>query len=684
MGIINVLDIKVANLIAAGEVVERPASAVKELCENSIDAGADKITVEIVNGGVSMLRVTDNGCGMSAEDTVVSVKRHATSKIRTAADLSEISTLGFRGEALAAISSVCEFRIMTKKHDAEVGTLLVSKYGSAPEISEVGCPDGTTIVCEKLFATTPARLKFLKSDVSEAAAVQGIVERAAVSHPEISFKFISNGVVKFSTAGDGKLYNAIYSVYGRAFASSLAEISSKSESISVGGYVSSPAFTRGNRGMQLFYVNERPVRSKLLTAALEQAYDTYIPSGKYPSCVLNINIHSAYVDVNIHPSKLEVKFSDERSVFSAVYYSVRSVLENDIKRPSLSSEKKEINDNFQKAKITAAFAPVIERGEEKASQMSITEVIPKEHRADNKNDSVVVISSEKIVKTDEKLREQNFNRPPVTTYIPETKQSLLENTYKYQNISIERDEPPTKTVLRANTSFPLNENRVLELVSDKNEKPKHNNDESTDAKIPSKIANDIPEYKIIGELFESYVLIELGEKVIIIDKHAAHERINFEILRASMRDLVPHVQLLLAPIEIFLSSHEQSFCDEYKDELGKVGFVFERANGNVRISGIPMGYDVGDGEELFKTILGSLIDEGIPIEIKKTAIFEKSLYQTSCKMSIKAGRHYSIEHIKWICDNLLRYDCIKFCPHGRAVAFEMTKRELDARFGRIN
>jgi len=573
---------------------------------------------------------------------------------------------------------------MTKKRDAEAGTLLVSKYGSAPEISEVGCPDGTTIVCEKLFATTPARLKFLKSDVSEAAAVQGIVERAAVSHPEISFKFISNGVVKFSTSGDGKLYNSIYSVYGRAFASSLAEISSKSEGISVNGYVSSPAFTRGNRGMQLFYVNERPVRSKLLTAALEQAYDTYLPSGKYPSCVLNVNIHSAYVDVNIHPSKLEVKFSDERSVFSAVYYSVRSVLENDIKRPSLSYEKKENNDTFKNARITAAFAPVVERGEEKASQMNITAVIPKTERVlDKQNDSSSVISGKTGVATSEKPDKPSIADIPVTTYVPETKQSHSEETFKYSNLSIERDEPRSKMVLRANTSFAVNENRAPGDVFKETEKPKRNNEESTDANIPAKIANVIPEYKIIGEIFESYIIIELGEKVIVIDKHAAHERINFEILRASMRDLVPHSQLLLTPIEIYLSSNEQSFCDEYKDELGKVGFVFERSSGTVRITGIPVGYDVGSGEELFKTILGSLIDEGIPIEIKKTAIFEKSLYQTSCKMSIKAGRHYSIEHIRWICDNLLRYDCIKFCPHGRAVAFEMTKRELDTRFGRI-
>ena len=347
MGLINVLDISVANLIAAGEVVERPSSAVKELIENSVDAGAKNITVEIKKGGVSLLRVTDDGCGMSAEDAVMSIKRHATSKIKTAADLSAIMTLGFRGEALAAISSVTKFRILTKRRDDSAGTSLTSIYGSSPKVEEAGCPNGTTVICEELFATTPARLKFLKSDSTEAAAVQGVVERAAVSHPEISFRYISDGAMKFSTSGDGSLDGAIYSVYGRAFASSLVAVTSDGGGIKVMGYVSSPEFTRGNRGMQIFYVNGRSVRSKLLQAALEQAFDTYIPSGKFPSCVLDVKIHSAYVDVNIHPSKLEVKFSDERSVFSAVYYAVRSALEGNVARPLIDSSAQKAREAYR-------------------------------------------------------------------------------------------------------------------------------------------------------------------------------------------------------------------------------------------------------------------------------------------------------------------------------------------------
>ncbi|MBQ0126317.1 MAG: DNA mismatch repair endonuclease MutL, partial [Clostridiales bacterium] len=291
MGIINVLDISVANLIAAGEVVERPSSAVKELIENSVDAGAKNITVEIKNGGVSYLRVTDDGSGMSAEDAVISIKRHATSKIRTAKDLAQIMTLGFRGEALAAISAVSRFRILTKRREDKTGVSLSCEYGSSPRVEEAGCPDGTTIICEALFATTPARLKFLKSDVSEAREVQNALERAALSHPEIAFRYICDGNMKISTSGNGKLCDAVLSVYGRDFASSLVPVSSESGGVGVEGYVCSPEYARGNRGMQTFFVNGRPVRSKLMTAALEQAFETYIPSGKFPSCVLNLKIH---------------------------------------------------------------------------------------------------------------------------------------------------------------------------------------------------------------------------------------------------------------------------------------------------------------------------------------------------------------------------------------------------------
>jgi len=649
MGIINVLDINVANLIAAGEVVERPSSAVKELIENSIDAGAKKITVEIKNGGISMFRVTDDGCGMTAEDAMLSVKRHATSKIKTASDLNQIFTLGFRGEALAAISSVTKFRILTKRREDNVGTSLVCAYGSAPKIDEAGCPDGTTVICEGLFATTPARLKFLKSDSYEAAAVQGIVERAAVSRPEVSFKFISDGVMKFATSGDGKLESAVYSVYGRAFASSLTKVESENGNIKVSGYVSSPAFTRGNRGMQLFFVNGRSVRSKIMTAALEQAYQTYIPSGKFPSCVLKLDIHAAYVDVNIHPSKLEVKFSDERSVFSAVYYAVRSALESGLNRPKLDENIEKMRVESEKVKVTSAFVPIIERSEEKDEQLKITDTV------EEKKPQIESAYRASLDNIGFKPTEQDDLRVDVPP-------------------RISGGEPHVS--LGARDAFSAAEMSKPAHVEIKAES-------DTDARIPFKEPKEIPEYRIAGEVFDTYVIIELDDKIILVDKHAAHERINFEILRASMKSLTPHVQLLIAAERVPLSRDEIELCRLYGEQLQGVGFVFETDDSGAKISGVPIGYEVSGGIDLFKEMIGSLMDEGVPIEIKKLSVFEKALYQTSCKMSIKAGRHYGEEHIKWICDNLLRYDCIKFCPHGRPVAFEMTKRELDHRFGRI-
>lgn len=641
MSLINVLDISVANLIAAGEVVERPSSAVKELIENSIDAGSKKIAVEIKNGGVSMLRVTDDGSGMSAEDALLSIKRHATSKIKTAADLSKIMTLGFRGEALAAISAVTKFRMLTKRREDETGTSLSCAYGSAPKIEEAGCPDGTTIICEGLFATTPARLKFLKSDMSEASSVEGVVERAAVSHPEISFKFISDGAIKFTTVGDGKLDGAIYAVYGRAFANALTRVEAREGNIGVEGYISSPVFTRGNRGMQIFFVNGRSVRSKLLQAALEQAYQSYIAVGKFPSCVLNISIHSAYVDVNIHPSKLEVKFSDERVVFSALYYAVRSALESGVSRPSMEIPRDKLKEESEKIKITEAFVPISERGERDAEQLKITDFGVA--KSNNVNISI------------------SYNEPEK----PFSRQA--DGTYRRADISELVKEIPAEPVLRSNVAEKLTGGAASQ----------------TDAKIPGKNHNPIPEYRIAGEIFDTYVILELEDRIMLVDKHAAHERINFEILRAQMKELTPNIQLLMIPENVTMTAEEAEMCRIFKDELGGVGFVFEIDGNTAKISGVPIGYDVKSGIDLFEEALSSLVDEGIPPEIKKRSVFEHALYQTSCKMSIKAGRRYGEEHLRWICDNLLRYDCIKFCPHGRPVAYEITKRELDARFGRI-
>ena len=333
MGKINVLDQQIANLIAAGEVVDRPASVVKEMLENSIDAGAKNITLEIKRGGVSFIRVSDDGCGMSREDVPVSIKRHATSKIKSAADLDGIMTLGFRGEALAAIGSVSKLRIMTKPHGDTMGTLLQATAGDVELFTETRCTDGTTIIVEDLFANVPARRKFLKKDSSEALAVTAVIEKIALSRPDLAFRFISDGALKFATNGDGDLKNCIYAVLGRDFAHRLTPVDDMTDGIGIRGFIGSPENIRANRNYQNFFINGRYVKSRTAMAALEQAFSSYIPGDKFPVCVLFIKLHPAYVDVNVHPAKLEVKFSNEQIVFNAVYSAVRGALTANLDRP---------------------------------------------------------------------------------------------------------------------------------------------------------------------------------------------------------------------------------------------------------------------------------------------------------------------------------------------------------------
>ncbi|MBQ0010443.1 MAG: DNA mismatch repair endonuclease MutL, partial [Ruminococcus sp.] len=373
MGIIHVLDMSVANLIAAGEVVERPASAVKELVENAMDAGAHTITVEIKRGGVSFLRVTDDGCGMSDADAVSCLQRHATSKIKDADDLARILALGFRGEALAAISSVTDLRILTRLRGAQSGTLVHCEYGKVTGIAEGGYPEGTTVICEGLFAHVPARLQFLKSDQSEGMAVMALMEKMAVSHPEIAFRFIADEQSKFHTTGDGNLKNAIYAVYGREFAGKMTEVSASSGGITVSGFISTPEYVRGNRHMELFFINSRLVSSKTLIAALENAYTSYIPVGKFPACVMFLKLHASAVDVNVHPSKAEVKFHREKEIFDAVYYSVRGALEAKIARPALDVIKKTQGMTEEKWNAVSGFTSL---KTEKPEQLSVTDVLP--------------------------------------------------------------------------------------------------------------------------------------------------------------------------------------------------------------------------------------------------------------------------------------------------------------------
>jgi DNA mismatch repair protein MutL len=677
MGIINVLDIEVANLIAAGEVVERPANAVKELVENSVDAGARTISVEISGGGIRSLRVTDDGCGMSAEDAVVAVRRHATSKLRRAEDLAAIMTLGFRGEALAAITAVAKFRLLTKRAEDAEGTSLSGEYGKVTDIVPTGCPDGTTIVCESLFSATPARLKFLKSESSEASAVAGALEKLALSHPEIAFRFVSDGALKFSTSGDGNLKNAIYSVYGSAFAKNLITVDGKFGGIGVSGFTCSPENLRGNRGMQQFFINERCVLSKTLTSALEAAYRSYIPGGKFPSCVLHVTIPASLVDVNIHPAKLEVKFSDEKTVFDAVFASIRRALSVGISRPEMNlsdlSEK-----THEKEKLQDLFREAEEKGE-KSEKQEVYEEPPKP-------------SAEEPAPFVFEARTLSEPSAPV--------QKPIEKPLA--RFSFDDDLPVDIPVVSRKEEAPVRRVNAFGTVSDfdylktlyasairKAEEPKIEPapiapiPEKTDANIAEAPTKPIPEYRIVGEIFASYIIVETEDKILMVDKHAAHERINFERLRANMDMDTPDVQMILTPEKIAVSTEEAAFCEEYRKDLEACGFEFSVAPKEIAVRGIPFGFEKSEARSLFLAIVGEGVNSSVPPESTKRAIFERALYQSSCKASVKAGRIYDGAHLRWICDNLFRYDCVKYCPHGRPVAFEISKKEIDARFGRV-
>lgn len=628
MSEINVLDISVANLIAAGEVVDRPASALKELCENSIDAGAKTITAEIKNGGIAFMRVTDDGKGMTGEDAVICVRRHATSKIKTAKDLSAVMTLGFRGEALAAITAVTHTRIMTKRREDSSGTVVTIDYGRLEGAEEGGFPDGTTVICEGLFRTTPARLKFLKSDSAEGAACASVMEKLALSHPEVAFRFIADGQQRFATSGDGKLKNAVYSVYGRDFASKLCEIDSKSGGISVSGYVGTPDNVRGNRALQIFFINNRCVRNISLTSALEAAFRSFAPIGKYPVCVLNIGLHAAYVDVNIHPAKLDVKFSDEKSIFDAVYYSVRGALERSLKNPSLSP-KSPAPMTEEKLKIISAF---VSPDAPKHEQTKIDMPFEAKYRP----------------------------------YVPTKKAEEKAESEEFAPV-----------VLPKKVASP----DVFDIPKTEEELPKIN--ASTDAKLTGFEPKPVPEYRILGEAFDCYVIIEEGERLFLLDKHAAHERINFEKMKAAISGLKPETQLLMIEEKFTLSPQEREACEKYKKEISDMGFDFSIEDKGVILRGVPCDFELSEGRTFFFSLITSLTESDGSLYADSKNYFERALYQSACKASVKAGRKYDDAHVRWICDNFFRYDCIRRCPHGRPVAYEMTKRELDTRFGRI-
>ncbi len=671
MGNINVLSFELANLIAAGEVVDRPCSVIKELLENAIDSGADRICVEIQDGGISYMRVTDNGCGISREDLPTAIRRHATSKIKSAADLDGIITLGFRGEALAAIAAVSEMRIVSKQKDASVGNMMFVKAGVVTGITERPMADGTSVIVENLFANVPARRKFLKKDHTEALAVGAMVEKIALSHPDIAFKYIVDGNVKLDTVGDGELYNAIYSVFGRDFASKLIKVSTASSGISVRGYIGRPDNVRGNRNYQNFYINGRYVKTKTALAAIEQAYVSFIPQDKYASCVLFIDINPTAVDVNIHPAKLEVKFSDERPVFDAIYFCVRDALENSTARPSVELTPTRVQ------KVSHREVPVENGRRESLAKLQLQSDIyvartsqSVDKPTSQKNESVsgdrfINITAKEYLQEYTRQRrcgaERNATRSQIAYDEKKLEQAITKMTADLSE-SIP-DTPPIPT--------PVQDNEVKAAMT-----------EQVRSVEPPETAEKLF-YRTVGEVFNCYIIVECGDKMLLIDKHAAHERIIFEKLRAGMKNAVGRAtQLLMLPIEVMMTSEETRIIEEYRAEVESVGFGFETGRFTVSVTEIPEGIETDAVADMLTAIAERIKQNTGSAALERDAVFEKALYQASCKAAIKAGREYPKEYGEWIVEQLMKIPDITVCPHGRPVAVELTHKSLDRQFER--
>ena len=674
MAQIKVLDRQVAELIAAGEVVERPASVIKELVENSIDAGATQITVEIQNGGITFMRVTDNGSGIAREDIKTAFLRHATSKVDKVDDLDSIATLGFRGEALASVAAVARIELLTCKK-GETGSKYAISGGEEEFIEDAGCPIGTTIIVRDLFFNTPARMKFLKKDVSESNAVAGVIDKIALSHPEISFRFIRDGKNTLTTPGDNDLKATVYAVFGREFANSLIKVDYTFNNMSVSGFVGSPLSARANRNMQHFYINGRYIKSKNLMAALEQACKNSVMVGKFPSCVLNLSIPYNLVDINVSPSKTEARFADERAVFNIVYYAVKSALTEGDNRPEIKPQRIIPNAiqgeqiSLHKTETTTKQSSVIDNPlnnfePEKTNQPPsyssvyatdsdfVGSTINLAPKSSESNAEPFVLKSESVVKYTASIGRKNIDvfcddEPEEKVVSSQIIQS--ESDYSIQSESEEVDQfaEPTAPQISA-----------TETVTD---------DDDT----------DLPEIRIIGEVFTTYILAEYGDSVVFIDKHAAHERILFEKIKQSEHDS----QLLLEPIAVPLAKEEYAAILDNLDLIIRTGFdVEDFGASSVIVRAVPTVLVGEDIKNLIYEMAGGFTDNKNSVEIEK---LDWLYHNIACRAAIKAGSRSNPTEMAALAERIIRYDDIKYCPHGRPVAFILTKKELEKQFGRL-
>lgn len=668
MGVINVLDKHVAELIAAGEVVERPASVIKELVENAIDAGAKHITVEIKNGGCTFMRVTDDGCGIAKDDVRVAFLRHATSKVRVEDDLDRIATLGFRGEALASIAAVSRLQLITRHKDEETGTSYLIEGGEEQLFDDAGCPAGTTFVIRDLFFNIPARAKFLKKDVAEGNAVSAVLDKAALSHPEIAFSFIRDGKQVLKTFGDGKLLSAVYSVFGREFANGLIPVDYRLDAITVSGYVCKPVHARPNRGMQNFFINGRYVKSRTAMAALEEAFKHSVMVGKFPSCVLNISLPYEMIDVNVHPAKIEVRFINERPVFDAVYHAVKSALmEHDTQKQVNFKQNTALHDVKQfnpfhnaDAMIKPQPAPP-KPAQPRPAPYATAQSAPVQQKPDPILE-LDYINDDAELAPSAKLGEVRTPQNPFDIFSSQAvgsakKEAAFDKTFMPQKKTAFVNEPVTPPVTQEEPEVVMKDNAQPVLFAS----PKN-------------------ELKYIGEAFDTYILVERNQKeLLLIDKHAAHERIIYEKLKAEKAGAAS--QILLQPVTVSLGKNEYSAAVEHLDMFRACAFdVEDFGNATLIVRSMPQYLDAAEVADCI-TEMADHIAQG------KNDVFTEKMdwfyHNVACRSAIKAGNKSSAQELMAIVKTLEENPEIRYCPHGRPITIVMKKSEIERQFGRV-
>lgn len=663
---IHCLERHVANLIAAGEVVERPASVVKELTENAIDAGATAVAVEIQRGGMGYIRVTDNGCGMEPEDAETAFLRHATSKIQNAFDLEAIGTLGFRGEALAAIAAVARVELMTRTADREFGTGLTLEGGKVVEREVVGCPEGTTMIVRNLFYNTPARLKFMKRDVAEGAAVYAVVQHVALSHPEVSFRFVREGKEELLTPGDGDLRSAVYAVLGREVALGMLPCKRKDEELSVEGFISRPTCCRGNRSGQHFFVNGRYVKSRTMSAALEQAYQNQKMVGKFPGCVLRVACKLNAVDVNVHPAKTEVKFTSERKLFDAVYYAVKETLEAEQGHPQAELKPKVPPKQDQVTPNQTFFRTMTAEEYRRTGQVLHSK---RQSPAPPREDPF---------ETAMRQRRQEV-RPSELVRIPEAAEPIVVSAVEDRALV---EQPVDNCVEKSveTVENPLYNPGVSQVEPVQTRKPEPIRLGQTPAPAPAEQPEETPDtaaWRLAGELFDTYVIVEQGDTAYLIDKHAAHERMNFDRMRAA--DWKPMSQLLLTPQVLHLAPEECGVLLEQMGLLEQFGFAVESFGGDeVLVREAPNDLSADQIEPALEEIASKLLLTGTA---DPAAVRDEMLHTMACKAAIKGGWKNDRAELEVVARAVMSGQ-VKYCPHGRPVAIELSRQQLEKQFKR--